>query len=71
MAESKSACVVLHGKAAMRDDVRAAVETVRARGHRIDVRVLPRLPAEEISEAFRVLLSEGLEEIRQECAARL
>lgn len=35
----RSACLVLHGKVALRDDVRAAVDVVRARGHRVDVRV--------------------------------
>jgi lipid kinase YegS len=32
-------CLVLHGKAATRPEVRKAVETVRGDGHRIDVRV--------------------------------
>ena len=32
-------CLILHGKAATRPEVRTAVETVRGDGHRIDVRV--------------------------------
>lgn len=36
---SQSACLVLHGKAAMREDVRAAVRTVRDEGCRVEVRV--------------------------------
>lgn len=36
---SPSACLVLHGKAALRDDVRAAVRAVRDEGFPVDVRV--------------------------------
>jgi lipid kinase YegS len=39
MPDSKSACLVLHGKVAMRNDVRAAVDVLRAHGHHVDVRV--------------------------------
>jgi lipid kinase YegS len=35
----QSACLVLHGKAAMRDDVRAAVRSVRDEGCQVDVHV--------------------------------
>ena len=35
----QSTCLVLHGKAALRDVVRAAVRTVRDEGHQVDVRV--------------------------------
>jgi lipid kinase YegS len=34
-----SACLVLHGKVALREDVRAAVRAVRDEGHRVEVRV--------------------------------
>jgi lipid kinase YegS len=39
MSGSRSACLVLHGKAAARDDVRAAVRTVRDEGVDLEVRV--------------------------------
>ncbi len=39
MNASQSACLVLHGKAAMREVVRAAVRTVRDDGCRVEVRV--------------------------------
>ncbi|WP_289036525.1 lipid kinase YegS [uncultured Roseibium sp.] len=39
MAEATHMRVILHGKAAARDDVRAAVGAVRDRGHKVSVRV--------------------------------
>src|SRR5262245_47183292 len=39
MSTQPSVCLVLNGKAAARDDVRAAVHAVRGEGHRVDVRV--------------------------------
>ncbi len=39
MKGAQSACLVLHGKAAMREDVRKAIAAVRAEGVPIDVRV--------------------------------
>lgn len=39
MSAPQSACLVLHGKAATREDVRAAVHAVRAEGCRVEVRV--------------------------------
>jgi lipid kinase YegS len=39
MNASQSACLVLHGKAAMREDVRAAVRAVRDEGYHVEVRV--------------------------------
>jgi diacylglycerol kinase family enzyme len=37
--DPRKACLVLHGKAAARDDVREAVRAVRKDGYRVDVRV--------------------------------
>jgi len=37
--DPESACLVLHGKAALREDVRAAVRAVRDEGYKVDVRV--------------------------------
>jgi len=37
--DPRNACLVLHGKAAARDDVREAVRAVRKDGYRVDVRV--------------------------------
>jgi lipid kinase YegS len=37
--DRQSACLVLHGKTALREDVRAAVRAVRDEGHPVDVRV--------------------------------
>ena len=39
MSAAPSVCLVLNGKAAMREDVRAAVHAVRDEGHRVEVRV--------------------------------
>lgn len=39
MRDPRSACLVLHGKAAAREDVRAAVRAVREEGVEVDVRV--------------------------------
>ena len=39
VADPRQACLVLHGKAAMRDDVRHAVHTAREDGFAVDVRV--------------------------------
>ncbi|MEP3259830.1 MAG: lipid kinase YegS, partial [Roseibium sp.] len=59
MAEGSHLRLILHGKAAARDDVRAAVSAVRERGHKVSVRVTweagdaQRLVQEALLEAKR------------------
>jgi hypothetical protein len=58
-----SACLVLHGKAAMRDDVRAAVRAVRNEGCHVDVRVtweggdVTRFARDAASSGFGVVIA--------------
>ena len=62
---ARSACLVLHGKAAARDDVRAAVRALRDEGARIDVRVTwesgdaQRFAREAASDGFEVVIAGG------------
>lgn len=62
---ARSACLVLHGKAATRDAVRAAVRASRDEGARIDVRVTwesgdaQRFAREAAREGFEVVIAGG------------
>jgi lipid kinase YegS len=62
---ARSACLVLHGKAAARDDVRAAVRALRDEGAEIDVRVTwesgdaQRFAREAARERFEVVIAGG------------
>ncbi len=62
---AESACLVLHGKAAMRDDVRAAVRAVRDEGISVDVRVTweagdaERFARQAAKEGFEVVVAGG------------
>lgn len=61
----QSACLVLHGKAAMREDVRAAVRAVREEGIQVDVRVTweggdaERFARQAANEGFEVVIAGG------------
>ena len=65
MRDSRSACLVLHGKAAMREEVRAAVRAVRDEGIDVDVRVTweagdaERFAREASEEGFGVVVAGG------------
>jgi lipid kinase YegS len=65
MNAAQSACLVLNGKAAMREDVRAAVRTVRDEGVRVDVRVTwegddaQRFARQAAKEGFEVVIAGG------------
>src|SRR5262245_13899577 len=65
MRDSRSACLVLHGKAAMRDDVRAAVRAVRKEGVELEVRVTweagdaTRFARRAAEEGFAVVIAGG------------
>jgi lipid kinase YegS len=65
MKGTESACLVLHGKAAMREDVRAAVRKLRDEGIPIDVRVTweggdaERFARQAANEGFGVVIAGG------------
>ncbi len=65
MSGSRSACLVLHGKAAARDDVRAAVRAVRDEGVDLEVRVTweagdaGRFARQAAREGFGVVIAGG------------
>jgi len=65
MRDTRSACLVLHGKAAMRDDVRAAVRAVRDEGVDLEVRVTwepgdaERFARQAAEEGFGVVIAGG------------
>jgi lipid kinase YegS len=65
MKVAQSACLVLHGKAAMREDVRAAVRAVRDEGIQVDVRVTweggdaERFARQAANEGFEVVIAGG------------
>ncbi len=65
MTSERSACLVLHGKAAMRDDVRAAVRAARDEGVRVEVRVTweagdaPALSREAAQSGYDVVIAGG------------
>lgn len=65
MSDSRSACLVLHGKAAAREDVRAAVRAVRDEGVDLEVRVTweaddaERFARQAAGEGFGVVIAGG------------
>jgi len=65
MDAARSACLVLHGKAAMRDDVREAVRAIRSEGFSVDVRVTweggdaKRFARQAAAEGFAVVVAGG------------
>ena len=65
MDAAQSACLVLHGKAAMREDVRAAVRAVREDGFHVDVHVTweggdaARFARRAANEGFGVVIAGG------------
>ena len=65
MSAGSSVCLILNGKAAPRDDVRAAVRTVREEGARVDVRVTwegddaERFAGQAAKEGFEVVVAGG------------
>jgi len=62
---SAGACLILHGKAAAREDVRAAVRAIRTEGLGVDVRVTweggdaERFARQAASEGFRIVIAGG------------
>lgn len=75
--EERSACLVLNGKAAMREDVRAAVHAIRAERVRLDVRVTfepgdaSRFARAAADDGFRVVVAGGGDGTVNEVAAGL
>ena len=61
----QSACLILHGKAAAREEVRAAVAAIRTEGLRVDVRVTweggdaERFARQAASEGFGIVMAGG------------
>jgi lipid kinase YegS len=75
MRDSRSACLVLHGKAAMRDDVRAAVRSIRDEGVDLEVRVTweagdaGRFARQASAEGYGVVIAGGGDGTINEVAA--